>query len=221
MNLLAPFLPSIKLPPQSWWEKWVEARVNINAHCVPSRSRTIWIHTILWRTNNLEETHQCSPTPDCSLKQTSSLPAFYPLIRSPCTLVILLDSLLSSCPPRCALLPFHAYVPSHNILIINNHWNVKPEISSYCQTLRHSHSTNVFIEREQQCNSNGMFSAEPHRGLFADCWDSICNMGFIFQPAESLPSYHILSLSPYVGHRSRASGKDVLFRVIICRKINI
>ncbi len=31
-------------------------RVNIDAHSVPSQPQSIWIHSSLWRTNNLEET---------------------------------------------------------------------------------------------------------------------------------------------------------------------
>lgn len=39
-------------------------RVNIDAHSVPSQPQSIWIHSSLWRTNNLEETlpHSLPPT---------------------------------------------------------------------------------------------------------------------------------------------------------------
>lgn len=92
---------------QCWWEKWGEARVNIDAHSVPSQPQSIWIHSSLWRTNNLEETLITPPPPPT---KTSSMPCLSRLSLSsylpflcPCTLLSFYGPLLFSCN-FCAIL---------------------------------------------------------------------------------------------------------------------
>lgn len=99
-----------------------ERRVNIDAHSVPSQPQSIWIHSSLWRTNNLEETLVSPSTP--SPAQTSSLPAhLLSLCFSTASVSShLVNFLLSSPPPHLvadsckqkeASLAFYVCVPSH------------------------------------------------------------------------------------------------------------
>lgn len=86
-------------------------RVNIDAHSVPSQPQSIWIHSSLWRANNLEETLPHSlPSPPACLPLFVFLSVVLPVPRTSLSFYHALHSPSSSFPcnpPRDALLAFH------------------------------------------------------------------------------------------------------------------
>ena len=204
-------------------------RVNIDAHSVPSQPQSIWIHSSLWRANNLEET---LITLSDSLPPFPDLLAAYPppigfvflsvVPLSPHLFKFPPSTPLSLSPPRYTLLAFHVCVPHHNRWIIDDHpWSRIAEIARRCYThpchgatalstgdiMTRPFNKCFYLKWTVIC---GVFLAETSRGFSLDCRDTRRNARFTLQPARSFPAYRIVSTQPagpYVGHRKWASGK--------------
>lgn len=57
------YMATCLFSPSSLGGKSEGRQVNIDAHSVPSQPQSIWIHSSLWRANNLEETLIAPPLP--------------------------------------------------------------------------------------------------------------------------------------------------------------
>ena len=217
--------------------------VNIDAHSVPSQPQSIWIHSSLWRTNNLEET-LITLSDSLPPFQTSSLPVRPPPPRfvflsvvplSPHLVKFPPSTPLSLSPPRYTLLAFHVCVPHHNRWIIDDHpWSRIPEIARCCYT-HPRHGTTAL--------STGDIMIRPFNKCFYLKWTVICGVflaetsrGFSLIVGIQGATHGLLCsrlgrclrivLSPLACRsicraQKVSQWKDVLFPVIICWKINI
>lgn len=214
-------------------------RVNIDAHSVPSQPQSIWIHSSLWRTNNLEET-LITLSDSLSPFQTSSLPVRPPSLcisirRASAPPNFPPSTPLSLSPPRYTLLAFHVCVPHHNRWIIDDHpWSRIPEIARCCYT-HPRHGTTAL--------STGDVMIRPFNKCFYLKWTVICGVflaetsrGFSLIVGIQGATHGLLCsrlgrclrivLSPLACRsicraQKVSQRKDVLFPVIICWKINI
>lgn len=114
------------LPPPQSRKAMGGVRVNIDAHSVPSQPQSIWNHSSLWRTNNLEETLIIThPFTLPNLLEASLSPLSFSSYTSPSLHLVnffffTIRSLVIS--SLCALwLVFLVCVPSHTRWIMDKH----------------------------------------------------------------------------------------------------
>lgn len=109
-------------------------RVNIDAHSVPSQPQSIWNHSSLWRTNNLEETLIIThPFTLQNPLEASLSPLFSSSYTSPSLHLVMFFFIIHSLVIiflYALWLAFLVCVPSHTRWIMDKHrWGTLPEMS--------------------------------------------------------------------------------------------